>query len=450
MKRHRADAVVKMSFGKRLEALGLLATKSFSQREGLLRYQSRRLTFLVRYAAENVAYYRRLFEKSGFDPRHFRGLQDLQQIPISSKDDLLSCPPEDLISRRMRVSRLLERTTSGSTGRPFQVRCTRFEERYLSTLRLRIYMKMGLKIGDRVAHIRFLTGASGDESWLRCLGRLGILRITRINSSLSQFEITRRLEEIQPDVIEGYCNLTSITADAAEQMGMRIRPRIVIVGGDVLTPKMRHRIAEAFQTQVRETFGSHECNLMAWECRESGLLHVWEEGVILEIVNDGLPVRVGERGEVVVTALHSFAQPFLRYRLGDIATRGPQTCNCGLPYSTIRSIDGRIYDRIILSDGRAASPGDVLSRLEQKSDWIKQYQMIQESSELVVLRLVPKRIPEAGDLAAIHEMMERFLSPGMQHRIDLLEQIPHDRRGKYRASFSKVFSNYADAPENEE
>ncbi|MFZ0426771.1 MAG: hypothetical protein WAO20_01545, partial [Acidobacteriota bacterium] len=94
-----------MPFGHRLEALQCLGSRGFSDREELLRYQSRRLISLVRHAFENVPYYRRLLKGAGLDPREFRGLPDLGRIPASSKEDLLAVPAEDLVSRRFRTSR---------------------------------------------------------------------------------------------------------------------------------------------------------------------------------------------------------------------------------------------------------------------------------------------------------------------------------------------------------
>ncbi len=78
---------------------------------------------------------------------------------------------------------------------------------------------------------------------------------------------------------------------------------------------------------------------MAWECRHSGDLHTCDDGVLVEVLRDGRPAEPGERGEVVVTNLHAYAMPFIRYRIGDLATRGAP-CGCGAPFSTIGEITG--------------------------------------------------------------------------------------------------------------
>jgi phenylacetate-coenzyme A ligase PaaK-like adenylate-forming protein len=74
-------------------------------------------------------------------------------------------------------------------------------------------------------------------------------------------------------------------------------------------------------------------------------MHTCDEAALVEVVHDGRPAADGEQGDVVATALHSYAMPFIRYRLGDIVTRGEQSCACGLPFATIGTIQGRMHHR---------------------------------------------------------------------------------------------------------
>ena len=91
-----------------------------------------------------------------------------------------------------------------------------------------------------------------------------------------------------------------------------------------------------------------------------GRRHVSDDVVILEVLANGRPAQIGERGEVVATALHSFNMPFIRYRLGDIVTRGKTACNCGRSCSTIESVQGRMNDFFPTADGGTASEYDVI------------------------------------------------------------------------------------------
>lgn len=415
---------------------------TFESVESRLRYQSACLVRLVRDAGVQVPFYRDLFARCGLDPARFRGLEDLEGIPTSTKDDLFAGRTEDLLRWGRRGRRLVRRTTSGSTGRPFSVHCTWFEDRYLSLLRLRSFFRLGLRPSDHMAHIRFMDCDAAGRYPKVVRKRFPLRRLTWLNSNLSQFELAELLEEAQPDIVRGYSNVTTLVADVIRERGLKVRPRLVVVGADTLTPGMRKRLTEGFLAPVREVYGSHEFNLMAWECPTTGLLHVCDEGVLLEVLQDGRPVPAGERGEVVATALHSFAQPFIRYRIGDLVTRGPETCPCGAPYSTIQSIEGRIYDRILLPDGGLVSPQAILAPLEDFAPAVRQYQLVQESRGLVVVKVVLSGPPPPGCFEAVEEAMKRQLGSAMRHRIEVVEAIPPDRTGKFRASLSRVFSNY--------
>jgi phenylacetate-CoA ligase len=119
---------------------------------------------------------------------------------------------------------------------------------------------------------------------------------------------------------------------------------------------MRELIEEAFGAPIYDTYASIEFNLLAWQCRQTGGLHTCDDGVVMEIMDGARAVREGEEGEVVGTDLHSYAMPMIRYRLGDIATKGRSPCPCGQPFSTIRSIRGRTIDCFTLPDGRVMHP----------------------------------------------------------------------------------------------
>ena len=95
-------------------------------------------------------------------------------------------------------------------------------------------------------------------------------------------------------------------------------PRLVFVGGEMATPPMRRRIEQGFGAAVVDFYGSHEFNLIGWECAVTGDLHVCDDNVVVEVVRDRRPGAVGETGDVVVTGLHTYAAPFIRYGLGAV------------------------------------------------------------------------------------------------------------------------------------
>jgi phenylacetate-CoA ligase len=192
-------------------------------------------------------------------------------------------------------------------------------------------------------------------------------------------------------------------------------------------------------------YGSHEFKLIAWECRETGGLHVSDDSVVLEVLRDGRPAAPGETGEVVATALHSFAMPFLRYRLADVVTRGATACPCGAPFSTIAAIRGRMLDYFPLPDGRLIHPYELVLPLV-RHPWVRQYQLLQERPDRVVLQVVAAPHPSPAELAEAERDARERLGPGVELVLALVSEIALQPNGKFRPSRSLVASAY-DAPE---
>ena len=418
-------------------------------REEIIAFQNKQLRRLVTHAYENVPYYRRLFAQKGLKPHDIHSVADLPAIPITSKKDLQALPVEEIVARGVDPQRLITRTTSGSSGEPFTIRRTWFEDRLLYQFRRRAVQDFGSRSTDRTANVVLArpTPSPGNQLPLKVLQALdaihqslGLYRQVRIHCLLPPQDMVLALRDFRPDVLTGFPGVLARLAPLiSDDDRLVIRPRFVVVGAEVLTPLMRHQIAEAFSAPVFDCYGSHEFNLLAWECQETGEFHTCDDSLVVEVLKDGRPVAVGERGEVVGTNLHSFAMPFIRYRLGDVVTRGSETCRCGRPFSTIRAIQGRMLDYFPLPGGRVIHPYEIVSILiDDAASWIGQYQLTQEREDRLVLRVVPSATPTPQKLALLEESVAALLGEGVGFQVILVPKIQLEPNGKFRVSRSLV------------
>jgi len=436
-----------------LSTLRALRRHPHVAREEILAFQNKQLRRLVAHAYENVPYYRSLFAQNGLKPQDIQSVADLSAIPITAKKDLQSLPVEEVVARGVDASRLITRRTSGSSGEPFTIRRTWLEDRLLYQFRRRAVQDFGLRSTDRTANVVLVgpTSPPGNQLSLRVLQALdaihqslGLYRQVRIDCLLPPQDMMLALRDFRPDVLSGFPGvLARLAPIISDDDRLVIRPRFVVVGAEVLTPLMRHQIAEAFSAPVFDCYGSHEFNLLAWECQETGEFHTCDDSLVVEVLKDGRPVAVGERGEVVGTNLHSFAMPFIRYRLGDVVTKGSETCRCGRPFSTIRAIQGRMLDYFPLPGGRVIHPYEiVLTLMHDAASWIGQYQLTQEREDRLVLRVMPSATPTPQKLALLEESVVALLGEGVGFQVILVPTIQLEPNGKFRVSRSLVKSAY--------
>ena len=419
------------------------ATRSSGwSREQLEAFQSRRLRELVRHAFERVPFYRDLFRQHGLQPSDIHGIQDLHRLPFAHRSQMQERPDSDLVAAGCNPERLIVHRTSGATGAPFTIRRTWFEERLLHAVRLGEHMKLGRRLTDVRAGVTVRAHYRASQPIPRPLyARLGLLRKHNVDCLLPAREILTRLAEIQPDSLGGYPDaLAWIAGEATEEDRRRIRPRFMTCGAETLTPEMRRQITACFGAPLYDFYGAHEFNLVARQCGETGLYHVSECSVIVEVLKDGRPAAPGESGELVGTALHSFAMPFLRHPLNDLVTRGPLRCPCGAPNATLQSIQGRTIERFSLPDGSKIHPYHLVGPLVRDTPWLRRYQIVQETVDRIVIKIValPGQAPGQDDLTRIRTQLEEAVGEGVEITLCVVPELPRPESGKFRPYYSLV------------
>ncbi len=307
-------------------------------RDGMRRFQARKLRSIVAHCRERVAVYRDHWRDADVASASIAAPEAVRTLPVIGKDDLRSRPLRDTLADGADPAALVRHETSGSSGQPFAIYRSPFEEHLLQLFRMRALADAGVRWSDRIVRFRQLPAGGVRATWPGRLRRaLGIHPDADLDGIADASSMLAELARHRPDVVAGYPSTLRYLADEALARGAPLPAlRVVTSGGEVLDASARRSIADAFRAPVVDFYAAHEFNLIAWECREGHGYHVCDDGVLVEVLDeDGRPVGVGETGHVVATALHSYAMPFVRYRTGDLAVRGPDACPCGQPYSTL-------------------------------------------------------------------------------------------------------------------
>jgi len=409
--------------------------------ERIRRFQERKLRFLLNHAYRRVPLYRRKFDAAGIRPGDIRGLDDLHCVPRTAKAEMRLADFAAQTVKGTSRDDVWLRYTAGSTGEPAHIYRRPIEDHLLNQFRIRASRLLGQRMSDSVAVLRMLSGPTEHANGLaiRVLKALLARKQTLLDCFQPPEVLSSQLADLQPDIVR---SLPGILAEVAvhwprSNPGVR-NPRHLMASGEPMTPNLRRTIEEGFGAPVYNAYPSHEFNLMAWECPHTGLMHVCDDNVIIEVLKDGSPVAKGESGDVVVTGLHSYTAPFIRYELGDIAVRGPRPCPCGAPFSTLESIRGRTMDFCVTPDGYKLHHWELIPLCFWDMSWFQRYQLLQKAPDHVVLRVVLNREPPAEDIERLEQGMREKLGPQARCDVEAVDEMIVTKSGKHRVCISEL------------
>lgn len=405
-----------------------------------IRHQNEKLTDIIKLARETTNHYQDL-------PAEFK--IDRDRPPEVQMDGLpflygeaIKDQPEDLVSDTVDLSKCISHSTSGTTGTPKTTYHTPESQRQYWAAMNRFYRRGGVRYGDRRLSFTGNKIVPTDDTE----GPYG--RYDRANNRylMSSYHLGERtvddyldeIEQFEPDFIDGYPSSISYCAQRAVETGREICIPAAFPTAETLRKEDRELIEEGFSTKVYNQYGSTESAALITECPH-GTWHVNPEIGIVEVINDdGKPVSEGEIGELVLTGLNNEAMPLIRYRIGDMA-RGPPTyeeCECGWHTPVIEEIIGRQDEVVVTADGRRIP---MLSyNVFKYADKIEESQIIQESVDEFVLRIVPGSGYTDDQANLVTEKLKDRVGEDISVEVELLDEIPKTSSGKFRAVISKV------------
>jgi len=172
-------------------------------------------------------------------------------------------------------------------------------------------------------------------------------------------------------------------------------------------------------------------------------LHILAGDVIVEVVDsEGEPLPPGKRGRLLITSLHNYGMPFIRYDLGDEAALMTGTCPCGRTLPRLGVLVGRKTRFFVTRSGRRVFAGTLyLDRLAALG--MRQYQLVQEDIDHVVMRRVPPpRVTSSSELASleaqVRHLFEAGFGPELSLRVELIDRIEPTEAGKHVYMYSRV------------
>ena len=421
--------------------LAELERSQWFSRSGMQKLQEEKLASLLRSAHEHGSWHHERMNAAGIDPDGPVSLEDLRRLPTMDKQDAL-VHGDEMVWYGV-PGGAFKYNTGGSSGQPLIFYYGRRRQASDAAGRMRSRRWWGVEPGDREV---YLWGAPVE---LDKTDRIKTLRDRLLNQLvLNAFEMTpahmdeyaRAIQAFQPHCLYGYASSVALLAAHVLDRGIRLRlPRLKVVctTGEPLFEHQRQLIGEAFGVPVANEFGSRDIGFTAHETPQGQLL-LMSESIILEVLDEqGQPVAPGETGEAVMTALESFAQPFIRYRTGDMVRVADEPCRAGRGLHVIQEVLGRTTDFVVRSDGAIMHALAVIYVLRAVPG-VGEFKIVQHSLQDIEVQVVPNARWEESGRAAIESGLCQRLGKDVRIDIRLVEAIPPEASGKHRYVVSHV------------
>src|SRR5262245_24010486 len=163
-------------------------------------------------------------------------------------------------------------------------------------------------------------------------------------------EIVDKLNDYQPEMVFTYPSFVRRLAEEQEAGRLRIRPRRIVSAAEALSAEVRRLVSATWNASVVDSYGTTEAGLLGAECDAANGIHLAEDMIILEVVDEhNRRVPDGVQGsKVLVTNLFNRTLPLIRYEFSDLVTRASGACSCGRPYARVTAIEGRREDYMVL------------------------------------------------------------------------------------------------------
>lgn len=382
---------------------------------------------LLLYAYQKCPFYQNLYRKNNID-LNLNSLDDLNCIPTITKQDIIEF--QSTISADLCSLRLSPKTTGGSSGHPVTIlkNVTALARERAATWRA--YAWAGVYIGDPQARFWGVPLAQKNKIKYRIIDLIANrIRLSAFDiSDLAMSSYYLQIKKFKPKYLYGYVSMIDVFGQYMQNNGLELPDSVlsIITTSEVLTDKIRDRIKSNLHRNIFNEYGCGEVGSIAHEC-SCGAMH---------IMADNLIVEVDESGELIVTDLHNYAMPLIRYRLNDFAKLSNEQCSCGCNFPILEKIYGRAYDLIHLAGGKKVHPEIVMYVFEEfkdRYDGLNQFQFVQHDIGKVSINLVVGK----SFVASIYEKLlknrlEEVLGEKLSVKFNYKEKIIRERSGKIR------------------
>ncbi len=402
--------------------------------------QQQALQKILHHAMSTVPYYQ-LHLKNLSKKNNFRW----QDIPLLSRQQLQENHSQLISQAELKGhGQDIDFRSSGSTGRPVHLISTEYAQQYWQAFTLRDHLwaerdfsldfavikNMSKDKGKYPGHTSSTWGPSSSSVF-----RTG--PSYSLNSSETIATQYKWLSEKQPAYLVTYPSSLLELAKLELAQGKLKSLRNISSLGETLSPDTREFVQKAFGCKVYDMYSAQEIGYMALQCPKHEHYHIQSENCLVEILDENNnPCPPGKIGRVVVTSLHNYRMPLIRYDIGDLAIAG-NTCDCGITLPVIKRILGRNRNLVIYPNGDKSWPSYNPMKLMDIFP-NAQFQLLQTSLTELELRVNITTPLQESQIQAAQAVIRKAIGYDFNIAVHPVKNIERAASGKFEEFICQV------------
>ncbi|MEA2020135.1 MAG: hypothetical protein U9M98_00190 [Patescibacteria group bacterium] len=360
-------------------------------------------------------------------------LENFDNIPVLTKE-IIRTQGKNLYPKDYKQRGFYENTSGGSTGEPVRFIQDKTYDEINKATKIYLFKKFGKDIGK--PEIKFW-GSDRDiiEGTLTLKDK--IINFLYNRRFFNTYDLDKgKFDELielhncfQPTAYWAYVDAMEEFADYILENNISVySPKIIVTTIGPLYEKARKKIEKAFSCSVYNQYGSREVGWIAFENKSELDVCFWRQ--FLELKGKS------KEKKIILTSLDNYSMPLIRYDIGDVAALG-ESYSIGKTksYLTIGNVVGRTLGFFKLRDGSLKHTHFIVQQLFFR-DWIKQFQLIQQNYNKILIKIVGKENKE--EMKEIDKLLFDFLGNEFEIKWEFVDKIPPTKSGKYLYTISKV------------
>jgi len=403
--------------------------------------QWNKLKSLIEFAYNNSAFYQERFKKVGITPGQINNSDDLLKIPILTKEELKANYKNILIRKNHQF--LFTAKTSGSSGIPLKFYRDGQTFGYALAAMYRGHRWHNIDIGAKEALLWGIPVNTKD----RLIVRVKDIILNRFREK--NFDVTddtfmhffKMMERYKPSYLKGYSSMVYLFALFVSEKkldGKKLKLKMVKCTSESIPDYQRAFIETEFNCPVVSEYGAAEAGIIAFECPQKNY-HIMADCYYIEFKNiKGISTNLKK---VIVTDLHNYITPIIRYDIGDLGLPSDKECGCEIKLPLLKELIGRTSSVVMAENGKLFHSiifYYIMKGLESMGGGVKQFKVYQKTPSKLVLEIVKGNNFSESTISYIDDKIKQYLGENMLIDYQFVENITREESGKIRDFVSEL------------